>query len=427
MMLRGVVVGGFIAAASLAACSDVQTAPRGVLPLRASRLTSNSFSTIYRFQGGKDGENPVGGLAVFNGNLYGTTFYGGNSRCYSNPGCGTVFVSTTAGQEQVIHRFHGSDGQAPGRPLVVLNGKLYGTSAGGKSGSGSCGNGGCGIVFSITPLGHERVLYRFKGGSDGAFPQGLVVRDGKLYGLTGGGGGNNTYCATGCGTVFEVDTAGRESVIYRFKGGSDGEYPVGSLVALRKAFYGVTTLGGVGCDIGCGTVFAVNKSGKKRTVYEFTGAPDGSGPQSGLTNVSGTLYGTTYSGGSVLGCNVGCGTVFTVRALGREQVLYSFAGAPDGALPNGPLFELNGAFYSTTNIGGSSNLGTIFSVTTAGAEQVIYSFQGGSDGDGPDDGLVGFSNVLYGTAASGGGTGCATNGGCGTIFSVSPASLSRGR
>lgn len=280
-------------------------------------------------------------------------------------------------------------------------------------------------MFSITPLGEEQVLYRFKGGSDGAFPQGLVVRNDKLYGLTGGGGGNNANCATGCGTVFEVDTAGRESVIYRFTGGSDGEYPVGSLVALHNAFYGVTTLGGVGCDIGCGTVFAVNRSGEKRTVYEFTGAPDGSEPQSGLTNVSGRLYGTTYSGGSGLGCNVGCGTVFTVRALGGEQVLYSFAGAPDGALPNGPLFELNGAFYSTTNIGGSSNLGTTFSVTTAGAEQVMYSFQGGSDGSGPDDGLVGFNSVLYGTAASGGGTGCPTNGGCGTIFSISPPSPSR--
>jgi uncharacterized repeat protein (TIGR03803 family) len=157
----------------------------------------------------------------------------------------------------------------------------------------------------------------------------------------------------------------------------------------------------------------------ERIVYRFTGAPDGSEPQSGLTNLSGALYGTTYSGGSGGGCPVGCGTIFTVGPSDTEQVLYSFAGAPDGALPNGPLLELNGTLYGTTNIGGSSNLGTIFSAPPTGGERVIYSFQGGSDGDGPDDGLAGLSNVLYGTAASGG-TGCPTNGGCGTIFSISP-------
>jgi uncharacterized repeat protein (TIGR03803 family) len=424
MLLRGLAVAGFIASAILTGCSDAQTAPQGAVPLRARRLTSSSYSTIYRFQGGRDGENPVAGLTVFNGNFYGTTFYGGNSKCYPNAGCGTVFASSTAGQERVIHRFRGPDGEAPGGPLILLNGKLYGTSGGEKPGSACAG--GCGIVLSITPLGHERVLYRFKGGTDGAFPQGLVVRDGELYGLTGGGGGNSANCATGCGTVFKLDTAGRESVVYRFEGGSDGEYPVGSLVVLGNALYGVTTAGGVGCDIGCGTIFAVSRSGKKRTVYEFTGAPDGREPQSGLTNVSGALYGTTYSGGSGSGCNVGCGTVFSVDASGTEQVLYSFAGAPDGALPSGPLFELNGTFYGTTNIGGASNLGTVFSVTAAGAEAVMYSFQGGSDGDGPDDGLVGLNDVLYGTAASGGG-GCLTNRGCGTIFSISPASESLGK
>jgi len=391
-----------------------------MLPLRAHRVTSSSYSTIYRFQGGKDGENPVAGLTTLDGNLYGTTFYGGNRKCYPNAGCGTAFVSSTGGQERVLHRFRGApDGQAPGRPLVLLNGKLYGTSGGGEPGSGSgCrGSGGCGIVFSITTSGQEHVLYRFKGDNDGAFPQGLVAHDRKLYGLTAGGGDDN--CASGCGTVFVVDAAGKESVIYRFKGGTDGEYPVGSLIAVGHTFYGVTTGGGVGCSIGCGTVFEVRRSGEERIVYRFTGAPDGSEPQSGLTNLSGALYGTTYSGGSGGGCPVGCGTIFTVGPSDTEQVLYSFAGAPDGALPNGPLLELNGTLYGTTNIGGSSNLGTIFSAPPTGGERVIYSFQGGSDGDGPDDGLAGLSNVLYGTAASGG-TGCPTNGGCGTIFSISP-------
>ncbi|MGB8908207.1 MAG: hypothetical protein WCC84_05625 [Candidatus Cybelea sp.] len=48
------------------------------------------------------------------------------------------------------------------------------------------------------------VVYRFLGGTDGAFPfDGVSELNGKLYGTTYAGGG--TGCAgSGCGTVFEA-------------------------------------------------------------------------------------------------------------------------------------------------------------------------------------------------------------------------------
>lgn len=86
-----------------------------------------------------------------------------------------------------------------------------------------------------------------------------------------------------------------------------------------------------------------------------------------------------------------------------EQVLYRFAGQPDGEDPNGSLvFDAKGDLYGTTFAGGSSGQGTAFRLTQAGAETVLYSFTGGTDGVGPAAGLVRLNGKLYGTAATGG-------------------------
>ena len=119
---------------------------------------------LYAFKGGSDGANPLAGLINVNGTLYGTTAQGGDSGCrYTGypPGCGTVFSVTTSGQETVLYRFTGfrGDGAAPIGGLLAVKGVLYGTADAG----GSCFSsaGGCGTVFSITPRGVEKVLYKF--------------------------------------------------------------------------------------------------------------------------------------------------------------------------------------------------------------------------------------------------------------------------
>jgi hypothetical protein len=109
----------------------------------------------------------------------------------------------------------------------------------------------------------ETVLYRFKGGSDGSVPSAGLIADqqGALYGTTENGGtGNGGF---GMGTVFKLtppgkgQTAWTETVLYRFTGGSDGVGPLAGLIAGKQgALYGTTAFGGTGNDgFGFGTVF----------------------------------------------------------------------------------------------------------------------------------------------------------------------------
>src|SRR6185437_8669926 len=111
--------------------------------------------------------------------------------------------------------------------LIVLGGTLYGTTSSG-------GDHAFGTVFRIDKSGSERVLYNFKGGSDGADPYApLVAFKGALYGTTLVGGGSQT-CPQGCGTVFEVSTSGKEHVVHAFKGGSDGIGPIAGLTVVNS-------------------------------------------------------------------------------------------------------------------------------------------------------------------------------------------------
>jgi uncharacterized repeat protein (TIGR03803 family) len=150
-------------------------------------------------------------------------------------------------------------------------------------------------VFKVDATGTETVLYSFTGGTDGTFPRAGLVRDkqGNLYGTTIGGG------VWGSGTVFKVDTTGKEAVLYSFGyTGGDGTYPWASLVRDAKGnLYGTTFDGGA---YDYGTVFKVDKSGKETVLYSFTGARgDGYYPIAGLVRdaLSGNLYGTTSGGG----------------------------------------------------------------------------------------------------------------------------------
>ena len=246
-----------------------------------------------------------------------------------------------------------------------MNGTLYGTTQQGGAGCGS--RDGCGAVFAITTSGAESVLYSFNGGSDGETPFGsLIALNGKLYGTTYYGG-RSTLCAGGCGTVFEVNTSGRERIVYRFRGSpSDGQNPIGALVAMNGELYGATWIGGSSraCYLGCRTIFQVSTYGQERVLYNFNGVPDGENPEGALVNVGGALYGTTALGGTGTGCNRcgsngrTCGTVFDVSTSGKERLLHRFR--RHGGGPGWPLVAGTGLIYGTTFYGGASSLGAVY-------------------------------------------------------------------
>jgi len=82
----------------------------------------------------KDGSNPLAGLIMDGaGNLYGTTEWGGASRCWHGRdyvvGCGTVFkVDPTTGTETEVYSFQGA-GMNPLAGLIMDGaGNLYGTT-----------------------------------------------------------------------------------------------------------------------------------------------------------------------------------------------------------------------------------------------------------------------------------------------------------
>jgi uncharacterized repeat protein (TIGR03803 family) len=408
--------------AAAAACA-------GLLHVSAAPATTETV--LYNFGVTRDdGVVPISGLTNFKGTLYGTTLQGGvSTRCNNKaePGCGTVYSITTGGTYKVLHSFQGgADGAGPSAGnLINVNGTLYGTTLIG--GTRQCDGEGCGTVFAISSRGKERVVYSFKGNGDGSQPVALIDVNGTLYGTTAlGGTGICTY-GRSCGTVFSVGPDGKETVLYSFAGGKDGYGPEGGLVNVNGKLYGTTMFGGTGsCTYdngsGCGTVFSITPDGKEKVLYSFRGGHDGASPEAGLIDVHDTLYGTTFNGGG----RWDGGTVFSLAPGGRERVLYRFGNGKHGGAPLAGLLDVDGTLYGTGAYGGAKyRSGMVFSITTGGTEEMVHEFTS-TDGMFPEASLINVQGTLYGTTPEGGSTfllgGCAGDGGfgCGVVFSLKP-------
>lgn len=346
-------------------------------------------------------------LRVSGARLYGTAEYGGTTNANCALGCGTLFSVDASGNERVVYRFRGgSDGAAP-LAGIVADDVLYGTTSGG-GGASQC-SGGCGTVFKVSTSGRsESVLHAFNAGSDGADPVSPIVRSGGIfYGTTQYGGGAEPLCPNGCGTVFSIRPNGIERVLYRFKGGKDGANPVAPLYTLGGVLYGTTQYGGRStayCATGCGTVFKISTAGVKKSLHAFTYGPsskDGAYPAAGLVALGGKLYGTTIGGGKY-----GDGTIVEIDpSSGSERVLHPFeccGTTSDGEHPVAALVAVNGALFGTTRDGGTSGKGTVFEIRASGDETVLHDFAGKPDGATPSANLVSFASKVYGTAAGAG-------------------------
>jgi len=235
------------------------------------------------------------------------------------------------------------------------------------------------------------------------------------------------------------------NVIHAFTGGQDGAGPYAGLTMDRAGnLYGTASAGGKGF----GTVFklALKGSGWVFTpLYSFQGGTDGALPGARvILGPDGSLYGTTYYGGSS-GCGGnGCGTVFNLKPQPRacktalcpwtETVLYRFTGASDGAAPGGDLvFDHAGAIYGATFYGGllgadcyREGCGVVYKLAPSNGrwtETALYSFTGGSDGGGPSGGVI-FDQAgnLYGAAFYGGASNCGyQDSDCGTVYQLVPS------
>jgi uncharacterized repeat protein (TIGR03803 family) len=224
------------------------------------RLDSNgNLTSLYSFSDGPGGTLPDGFLTLdASGNLYGATSSGGILTYCPDIGCGVLYKLDTSGNETVLYSFtNRTDGGNPlGHLQLDSEGNVYGTTyqGGDLSCSGLRFTLGCGVVFEVTPSGKEKILHTFTG-ADGANPGFGLLRNssGNFYGTTVYGGVENM------GTVFEVGAKGGERVVYSFTGAADGGLPQSGITLDAKGnLYSSTSSGGdLACNppAGCGTLF----------------------------------------------------------------------------------------------------------------------------------------------------------------------------
>lgn len=260
-------------------------------------------TTLHSFAGGYAGANPQGNV-VFDaqGNLYGTTLYGGMGGCVA--GCGTIYRGTASGGVwtiSTIHSFAGNpdDGALPMSGMVVDSaGNLYGTTQYG-------GTYGFGTVYELSPSGEgwtQTLLYSFTGyggREHSCLPNAGLVFDqaGNLYGAT------LTDSECGPPIVFELSPQGggwNFTTIYTLH----DPYGPEDALAIDSAgnLYGTTVYGG---SFDYGTVFELSPSSGGGWTYTnlflFSGGIDGENPNGVVvTGPGGYLYGTTGGGTGVI-------------------------------------------------------------------------------------------------------------------------------
>jgi uncharacterized repeat protein (TIGR03803 family) len=327
-----------------------------------------THTVLYNFTGGVDGGEPYKGVTLdAHGNLYGTAVTGGGGPCEG--GCGVVYELTNSGgvwTQSVIHAFKGSDGSGPGSPAVLdTQGNLYGTTPTG-------GANGFGVIYEMKPGSGGwsfKVIHTFTGGLDGlggSASRMLLDAAGNLYGVNTVGG------ATGFGNVYKLTRSAGSwnlTTIYSFQDQPDGASPYGGVIFDKDgSLYGTTYYAGAN-DVG--TVYKLTRSNGSWTesvLYSFKGGSDGDSPISTLVaDAKGNLYGTTSDGGAA---KCGCGTIFKLtRSVGgnwTESVVYRFPGAPKaGFAYNGIVSDGKGNFYGATVHGGTGNDGAIYQFAPA--------------------------------------------------------------
>ncbi|HET6276009.1 MAG TPA: choice-of-anchor tandem repeat GloVer-containing protein [Candidatus Cybelea sp.] len=302
------------------------------------------------------------------------------------PGTGSSAQSQTPDSNfKELYSFKGKpDAAEPFAPLTPFQGAFYGmTAKGGKENRGT--------IFRITPDGKETLLLSFTGEmDDGANPSsGLVALDGTLYGLTEHGGASNL------GTFFSLNSDGTPHLLYSFEQ-QGGVHPTGGLLAADGVFYGTANTGG---NYNAGTVYEITTAGEYHLLYNFAGDRTMDAVRKAACDTSIAIF--TVRRLTVARTTTGSSSGFRMTDPKGDLQFWGH-GYGRGRPPSG-LTAISGALYGTTLLGGAKGVGTIYEVKPGGGERVIYSLALKS-GFAPYVGLLNQNNLLYGTASDGGRT-----------------------
>ena len=202
----------------------------------ATQLVAQTVTDLYDFTGGVDGFGPNIPIAGPDGSIYATTQAGGKPQCGSGVGCGTVFrlaPSTGNWAFSTLYEFQGlKDGYGYSTLALDGQGRLYGATVGGTPWGG---------IFRLTQRAPDQqrwrfdLLYKFTGERDGGNPVSpiFVNTSGSIFGASNQGGLHGKGCDQqfGCGAIFQLlppahnDGAWTSNVLYEFQGANDGGNP----------------------------------------------------------------------------------------------------------------------------------------------------------------------------------------------------------
>lgn len=372
-----------------------------------------TLQTLVTFDG-TDGAYPYAGVTIdADGNLFGTTYFGGLGFgvVYEVPFVGGVYLTTPL----TLVQFDGTDFAYPyyGNLIIDNDGNLLGTTISGGSGYGT--------VFQIASLGGgsyantPSTIATFSS-YDGIAPHAALITDanGNLYSTTYVGGASNL------GTVFRIDYSGgvyssTPTTLLNFDG-ANGQQPETGLWADGTGdLFGTTFYGGAS---GKGAVFKLDDNGDGTYTQSVIASFDGANGQGTYSSVigdaNGNLFGTTYIGGLH-----NHGTVFELINNGDGtytfDTLYDFD-ATNGSNPMGGLImDAEGSLYGTTYYGGTTDSGVIYKLTYNGASYsttpvILAEFDGAQNASPTSSLTVDGAGNLYGTTyfTSSGGNGYGT-------------------
>jgi len=317
---------------------------------------ASGFGTVFRFVPGSapttvhsfsvDDRFPVDLFATSDGNVYGLTAGGGDNNT------GTIFVLDPGGGFTTSYSFPAGSASAALRSLVkASDGRFYVTAEQGGDGDGT--------LLSVDEQGLLTILHEFDFDDGlGYGPIGLIQgSDGRLYGVTRGGGDSFD------GTVYSISLAGDYQVLHSFNLSVDGAQPGPDLLEASDGnFYGVTSFSA--------RLVRIDAAGNSTTLHSFT---SGDEPGELIQAADGRLFGLTQRGGVDAG-----GTIYAVPLSGGFTTIHDFRQGDSDGRPNGVIQASNGQFYGTTRLNaptGRGRTGTVFAMDDSGTRTTLHTFQ----------------------------------------------------
>ena len=383
--------------------------PYGGLYTAVYRITASGEQTLVRrFQWPEDGYAPGGPLVAVGGLLYGACGAGG----LPGQNTGTIFVLSTTGDFEVVHRFEGGSGGANplgGLLLRPQDGRLYGVTAQG-------GEFSEGTIFRFDPATAVfETLHSFDPVEDGYWQSGELTAgsDGMIYGVV-------PRKADGlgtCGSVFRLDPDAPEdglAVVHTFSCDvGEPKEPIGGMAVVDGFLYGVTEGETVELRRAPGSIYRIDLgSGALEVLHTFE--PDDYFQGVLVAAPDGFIYGQSRGDG-LFGADAG--SIFRIDpATGGFAMLYEFGPAEGPRRPNAVVEGPAGGLFASSLFGGPSNLGTVFRVLEEGDVELVHAFD---DGRTSSYGLrvdltSGSDGLVYGTRNLGGAFGT------GSIFTIDP-------